>query len=156
MRAKARLLANNKKASFNYDLEGFLECGLALKGTEIKSLRVNGATLKDAYVLFKDGEAFVLNMNIAPYKQGNVFNHEPERPRKLLMHKREVLRYAQKAKEQALTVVPTRVYLKNGRAKIEIALARGKKRYDKRAAIRKREDERLMDKARKSAGKEAE
>ena len=144
-----KLLVNNSKAKFLYFLEDFLECGIELKGSEIKSIRANGASLRDSYVIFKDGEAFLLNMHVAPYENGNSFNHEPTRTRKLLLHKKEILKMEQKAKEKVMTVVPTKVYLKKGKVKIEIALAKGKKIYDKRETIKKRDDERMMAKMKK-------
>ena len=144
-----KVLVNNSKAKFLYFLEDFIECGIELKGSEIKSIRQNGASLRDSYVIFKDGEAFILNMHIAPYEHGNNFNHEPNRTRKLLLHKKEIIKMEQKAKEKAMTVVPTKVYLKKGRLKVEIALAKGKKLYDKRETIKKRDDERMMAKMKK-------
>ena len=139
-----KVLVSNNKAKFLYFLEDFLECGIELKGSEIKSIRHNGASLKDSYVIFKNGEAFLLNMHIAPYEHGNNFNHEPNRTRKLLMHKKEISKMEQKAKEKVMTVVPTKVYLKKGKLKIEIALATGKKLFDKRETIKQRGDERMM------------
>ena len=147
--SEIKVLVSNNKAKFLYFLEDFLECGIELKGSEIKSIRHNGASLKDSYVIFKNGEAFLLNMHIAPYEHGNNFNHEPNRTRKLLMHKKEILKMEQKAKEKVMTVVPTKVYLKKGKVKIEIALGKGKKLYDKRETIRKRDDERMMAKMKK-------
>ncbi len=147
--SEIKLLVSNNKAKFLYFLEVFLECGIELKGSEIKSIRHNGASLRDSYVIFKNGEAFILNMHIAPYEHGNNFNHEPNRTRKLLLHKKEILKMEQKAKEKVMTVVPTKVYLKKGRVKIEIALAKGKKLYDKRETIKKRDDERMMAKLKK-------
>ena len=147
--SEIKVLVSNNKAKFLYFLEDFLECGIELKGSEIKSIRHNGASLKDSYVIFKNGEAFLLNMHIAPYEHGNNFNHEPNRTRKLLMHKKEILKMEQKAKEKVMTVVPTKVYLKKGRLKIEIALAKGKKLFDKRETIKKRDDERMMAKMKK-------
>lgn len=144
-----KLLVNNSKAKFLYFLEDFLECGIELKGSEIKSIRANGAALRDSYVIFKDGEAFLLNMHIAPYENGSNFNHEPTRTRKLLLHKNEILKMEKKAKEKVMTVVPTKVYLKKGKVKIEIALAKGKKLFDKRETIKKRDDERMMAKMKK-------
>ena len=148
-----KIITNNSKARFNYFLEDFLECGIELKGSEIKSIRKTGASLQDAYVLFRNGEAYILNMHIAPYEHGNIFNHEPNRTRKLLLHKKEIKKMEQKANEKALTVVPTKIYLKKGKLKVEIALAKGKKLFDKRETIKKRDDERLMAKAKKSSGK---
>ena len=139
-----KVLVNNSKAKFLYFLEDFLECGIELKGSEIKSIRHNGAGLRDSYVIFKNEEAFILNMHIAPYENGNSFNHEPNRTRKLLLHKKEIRRMSQKAKEKAMTIVPTKVYLKKGKVKVEIALAKGKKLFDKRETIKRRDDERMM------------
>lgn len=144
-----KVLVNNSKAKYLYFLEDFIECGIELKGSEIKSVRHNGASLRDSYVIFKGGEAFILNMHIAPYDHGANFNHEPNRTRKLLLHKKEILKMEKKAKEKSMTVVPTKVYLKKGKLKLEIALAKGKKLYDKREAIKKRDDERMMAKMKK-------
>ena len=147
--SEIKVLVNNNKAKFLYFLENFTECGIELKGSEIKSVRHNGASIRYSYVIFKDGEAFLLNMHIAPYDHGNNFNHEPNRTRKLLLHKREINKMAQKVKEQSMTVVPTKVYLKKGKLKVEIALAKGKKIYDKRETIKRRDDERMMAKLKK-------
>ena len=147
--SEIKVLVNNSKAKFLYFLENFTECGVELKGSEIKSVRHNGASLRDSYVIFKNGEAFILNMRISPYDHGASFNHDPLRTRKLLLHKREILKMSQRAKEQAMTVVPTKVYLKKGKLKIEIALAKGKKLFDKRETIKKRDDERMMAKLKK-------
>ena len=147
--SEIKVLINNSKAKFLYFLEDFLECGIELKGSEIKSIRHNGAGLRDSYVIFKNEEAFILNMHIAPYENGNSFNHEPNRTRKLLLHKKEIRRMSQKAKEKAMTIVPTKVYLKKGKVKVEIALAKGKKLYDKRETIKRRDDERMMAKMKK-------
>lgn len=153
MDTKIKILANNKKAFYDYFLEEFLECGIELKGSEIKSLRKNGVSLRDSYVVFRNNEAYILNMRITPYEYGNIFNHEPDRSRKLLMHKKEISKYSQKAKEKVMTVVPTKIYLKGGKAKVEIALAKGKKLYDKRDVEKKKEDARTIDKALKSGGR---
>lgn len=147
--ADIKVLENNSKAKFNYFLEDFLECGIELKGSEIKSLRRHGCSLRDSYIIFRNGEAFILNMHIVPFEEGNKFNHEPTRTRKLLLHKNEIFRMEQKAKEKVMTVVPTKVYLKGGKVKVEIALGKGKKLYDKREVMKKRSDERDMDKAKK-------
>lgn len=127
-----KIVVNNKKAHYEYFLSDFLECGIALKGTEIKSLRKNGGSLNDAYIICKNGEMFLLNMNIPPYDKGNIFNHDQLRTRKLLLHKQEIYKYAKKVQEKCFTIVPTKVYLLKGRAKVEIALAKGKKLFDKR------------------------
>ena len=147
--SEIKVLVNNSKAKYLYFLEDFTECGIELKGSEIKSVRHNGASLRDSYVIFKNGEAFILNMHIAPYEHGNNFNHEPNRTRKLLLHKSEILKMEKKAKEKVMTVVPTKVYLKKGKLKVEIALAKGKKLFDKRETIKKRDDERMMAKLKK-------
>lgn len=141
------LLIKNSKAHYEYFLSDFLECGLELKGTEIKSLKTGKANLSDSYIIFSNGEAFILNMHISHYDKGNIFNHEPLRTRKLLMHKQEIRKFAQKVKEKGFSCVPTKVYLKNGKAKVEIALAKGKKLYDKRQTIKDRDDKRNIDKA---------
>ncbi len=142
-----KVVVNNKKASFNYFLSDFLEAGLVLKGTEIKSIKEGKVSISDAYVVFKNGEAFILNMNISEYDKGNIFNHDPLRTRKLLLNKHEILKYEQKTIKDGYTVVPTRLYLKKGRAKLEIALAKGKKNFDKRETIKERDDKRDMAKA---------
>ena len=147
--SEIKVLVNNSKAKFLYFLENFTECGIELKGSEIKSVRHNGASLRDSYVIFKNGEAFILNMRISPYDHGASFNHDPLRTRKLLLHKKEIQKMSQRAKEQAMTVVPTKVYLKKGKLKIEIALAKGKKLFDKRETIKKRDNERMMAKLKK-------
>ena len=153
MEEKIKVLVNNKKAFYDYFLEDFLECGIELKGSEIKSIRKNGASLHDSYIVIRNGEAYILNMHITPYEHGNIFNHEPDRTRKLLMHKKEISKFFRKAKEQVMTIVPTKVYLKRGKAKIEIALAKGKKKYDKRDVEKAKEDKRTIDKALKSGGR---
>ena len=137
-----KIIATNKKAHFNYFLSDFLECGIELKGTEIKSLRVNGASIGDSYVVIRNGEAEIINMHIKAYEQGNIFNHDPLRNRKLLLHKREIRNIEMKINREGYTVVPTKIYLSKGKAKVEIALAKGKKNYDKRETIRKRDIER--------------
>lgn len=150
MNENIKILSVNKRASYDYFLEDFTEAGLELKGSEIKSLRVNKAVIGDAYIVIRNGEAFIINMNISPYKQGGIFNHEPSRTRKLLLHKKEIHKLEVKSAQKVMTIIPTKVYLKHGRAKVEIALAKGKKKYDKREVERKKEDERMMDKARKN------
>lgn len=141
-----KIIAVNRKANFNYFLTDFLECGLVLSGTEIKSLRINNASIGDAYIVFRDSEAYVINMHINPYEQGNIFNKDPLRDRKLLMHKKEIKWFMDKIKQGGFTVIPTKIYFVKGRAKIEIALAKGKKLYDKRETIKKRDDERMISK----------
>ena len=140
-----KLIASNKRASYDYFLSSFIEAGISLKGTEIKSLKVNGASLNDSYVLIRNNEAFILNMYIAIFKEGNIFNHEPLRTRKLLLHKKEILKLQQKVKEKGYTLVCTKVYLKNGRAKLEIALAKGKKNFDKRESEKEKSQKREIE-----------
>jgi SsrA-binding protein len=147
-----KVLVNNSKAFYNYFLEDFTECGIELVGTEIKSLRKNGASLLDAYVVIRNGEAFILNMHISPYTHGNIFNHDPNRTRKLLLHKKEIMKLMRKSEQQSMAIIPTKIYLKKGKAKVEIALGKGKKKYDKREVIKKRDDEREMAKAKKNGG----
>lgn len=147
MENKTKLIAKNSKASFNYFLSDFLECGISLVGTEIKALRAHGASLNDAYVIIRNNEAFIINMHIAPYDKGNIFNHDPLRTRKLLLHKKEILKLGQKVQEKQYTIIPTKVYLSRGKAKVEIALGKGKKLYDKRESEKERDDKRKIDKA---------
>ena len=139
MEKKIKIIAQNKKASFNYFLSEFTECGIALQGTEIKSLRVHNCSLGDAYVIFRNGEAELVNVHIPVYDKGNLFNHDPLRTRKLLLHKREIKWFADKVQKGGYTVVPTKMYFYRGKAKVEIALAKGKKSYDKRETIKERD-----------------
>jgi SsrA-binding protein len=146
-KAAAGDVATNRYASYRYDLLDKLECGVVLQGTEVKSLRNGSATLKDGYANIRDGELWLHNVHIPPYGPASRENHEPERPRKLLMHKREIERLIGKTKEKGLTLVPTRLYFKGPRAKVEIALARGKDVGDKRQAIKERELKREMERS---------
>ena len=139
-----KIISQNKKASFNYFLSDFTECGIELKGTEIKSLRVNGATIGDSYIVIRNGNAEIINMYIKPYDHGNLFNHDPLRSRRLLLHKKEIKWFEIKMKQGGFTVVPTKIYFRSGKAKVEIALAKGKKLYDKRETIKKRDVERNL------------
>ena len=132
-----KIVTDNRKASYDYFLEDRYEVGIVLQGTEIKSLRKGSCNIKDSYVIIRNGEAFVINMNIAKYEQGNIFNHEPMRTRKLLLNKKEILRLIGLTKEKGYTLIPTKVYLKRGRAKLEFAIAKGKKNYDKREVEKK-------------------
>ena len=134
-----KIIANNKKASYEYFLSDFLECGIVLQGTEIKSLRVNGASLSDSYVIIRNGEMFILGMNIAQYDKGNIFNHEPTRTRKLLLHKAEIKKLKEARQEDGISIIPLKVYIKKNHAKVLIGLAKGKKLYDKRESIKKRD-----------------
>ncbi|HVN14902.1 MAG TPA: SsrA-binding protein SmpB [Anaerolineales bacterium] len=135
-----KVVATNRKAGFEYFLLEHFEAGLALQGTEIKSIRAGQISLSEAYVEIEDGrEAWLVEAHIAPYAQGNRFNHDPKRKRRLLLHKKQIRELWNNVRQKGMTIVPIRVYLKEGRAKIEIALARGKKAYDKRATIAKRD-----------------
>ena len=130
-----KLVANNKKAYHDYFILEKYEAGLVLHGTEVKSLRAGKCSIKEAYVRVDDGEIFVVGMNISPYEQGNIFNRDPLRPKKLLMHKSEIMKLFGKTREKGFTLVPLRVYFKRGRAKMEIALASGKHTFDKRRTL---------------------
>ena len=140
-------VATNRSASYRYNLLDKWECGLVLTGTEVKSLRDGKAQLKDGYAAVHDGEVWLHNVHIPPYGPASRENHEPERPRKLLMHKREIERLIGKTRETGLTVVPTRLYFKGSHAKVEIALARGKDAGDKRQTLKEREMKREMERA---------
>src|SRR3954465_8251238 len=140
-------LATNRQAGFRYHLLEKWGCGIPLQGSEVKSLRAGAVQLKDAYAELRDGEVWLQNMHIAPSKPAASENHDPERPRKLLMHRREIERLVGKTAEKGLTIVPTRVYFKGPRAKVEIALARGKDVRDKRRSIKDREQRREIDRA---------
>jgi SsrA-binding protein len=144
-----KLIADNRRASFDYFLEDRFEAGISLLGTEIKSLRKHSVNIKDSYVTIKDGEAYILNMHIAPYDHGNLFNHDPFRTRKLLLHKREIRRMQVAIKEAGYTLVPTRLYFVRGHAKLEFALAKGKKNYDKRESEKVKSMDREAHKASK-------
>lgn len=135
-------IAENRKARHDYHIEETIEAGIALQGTEVKSLRLGRVNLRDSFARVQNGEVFLHGVHISPYEQGNRFNHDPLRVRKLLLHKREIQRLAAKVQEQGYTLVPTKLYFKNGKCKVELALAKGKKLYDKRDSIAKREAER--------------
>jgi SsrA-binding protein len=140
-------VATNRQAGFRYDLLERVECGIQLTGSEVKSLREGAVQLKDAYAEVRDGELWLQRMYIAPYKPAARENHDPERPRKLLLHRREIERLLGKTAERGLTLVPTRVYFNGPYAKVELALARGRERHDKRRAIREREQRREIERA---------
>jgi SsrA-binding protein len=133
-----RPVLKNKRAYFNYEILETLETGIVLKGTEVKSIRERNVSINESYARFHNSELFIYNMDISPYKCGNILNHEPKRPRKLLLKKSEIKRLIGKTSEKGLTLIPLSLYFKNGFAKLEIGLARGKKLYDKREAIKKR------------------
>jgi SsrA-binding protein len=145
--ASERVLATNRKAFFNYEILERVEAGVALMGTEVKSVREGGLNFRDAYVEPRSGELFIVGLRIGPYSHGNLMNHSEDRDRKLLLHKREILKLQGRVAERGFTLVPLKAYLKNGRVKFEIGLARGKKSHDKREAIKRRDIERETDQA---------
>lgn len=142
-----KVIATNRKARHDYLIEDTLEAGLVLTGSEIKSIRAGQVNLRDSYAVVRDNELWLVNAHIAPYQQASYSNHEPRRDRKLLLHRREINRLTGKLQEKGLTLVALQLYLKNGRAKVELGLARGKKMYDKRQALRERDDRRQIDRA---------
>ena len=137
-----KLIANNKKARHDYFLEELYEAGVSLHGTEVKSLRMGKCSIKEAFVRIENGEVIVYGMHISPYEKGNIFNKDPLRPKKLLLHKKEILKLQQKIAEKGYTLVPVEVYLKGSLVKVQIALAKGKKLYDKREDIAKKDQRR--------------
>jgi len=147
-KAAAGDVATNRQASYRFELLDKLEAGMVLRGTEVKALRDGGAQMKDAYALIRDGEVWLHNLHIPPYKPAARDNHPPERDRKLLLHRREIERIVGRVNEKGLTLVPTRIYFRDGRAKVELALARGKDRFDKRESIKEREMKRDLERAR--------
>ena len=140
-----RLVANNKKAYHDYFIDEKYEAGLVLHGTEVKSLRLGKCSIKEAYIRIENGEVYVSGMNISPYEKGNIFNKDPLRAKKLLLHKMEINKLGGKMAEKGFTLIPLQVYFKNGKAKVEIGLARGKKLYDKRADIAKKDARREVE-----------
>ena len=140
-------VATNRYASYRFELLDKLECGVVLQGTEVKSLRAGSATLKDGYANVRDGELWLHNVHIAPYGPASRENHDPDRPRKLLAHRREIDRMVAQTQERGLTLVPTRIYFNGSRAKVEIALARGKDRFDKRETMKSRDQQRDIERA---------
>ena len=142
-----KTIAHNRKARHDYLIEDTVEAGLVLTGSEIKSVRAGQVNLRDSYAVVRNGEMWLVNAHIAPYKQASSQNHEPRRERKLLLQRREIDRLTGKLQEKGLTLVPLRVYLKNSWAKVELGLARGKKSFDKRQTLREREDRRRIDRA---------
>jgi len=144
-----KVLCQNKKARHDYSVEETYEAGIALEGTEVKSLRLGKGNLKDSYVNIEEEEAFLHNTHISPYPFGHQFNHEPERVRKLLLHKREIKRLMGKTQERGYTLIPLKIYLKRGKIKLEVGLAKGKTLYDKREDLKRRTADREMEKAMK-------
>ena len=141
-----KLVANNKKAYHDFFIDETYECGIALHGTEVKSMRMGKCSIKEAFVRIEDGEVFVYGMHVSPYEKGNIFNKDPLRVKKLLLHKYEINKLLGKIKEKGYTLVPLQVYFKDGKVKVEIGLARGKKLYDKREAIAKKDQRREAEK----------
>lgn len=145
-----RVVCTNRKARHDYEIVETYEAGIVLKGTEVKALREGRANLKDSYAKIKNGEIFLINAHISPYAYGNLNNHEPERERKLLMHKREIMRLLGKVKERGYTLIPLSLYFNDrNRVKVELALAKGKSAYDKREAIKRRDEKRIEEYERK-------
>ena len=142
-----KLIANNKKAYFDYFIEDKYEAGLVLHGTEVKSIRMGKCSIKEAYIQIQNGEVFINNMNITPYEKGNIFNKDPLRPKKLLLHQSEINKLAGQIAQKGYTIVPLQVYLSKGRVKMEIGLGRGKKLYDKRADMAARDAQRDIQRA---------
>lgn len=130
---------NNRKAKYNYEVSDSLECGIVLTGTEIKSLRGGKGNIRDSYAVVRNGEVFLINMHISSYENGNIFNHDETRMRKLLLHKKEIYKLRDKVRLEGYTLIPLKVYLKGGRAKVLLGICRGKKNYDKREDIKKRD-----------------
>ena len=139
-----KVVADNRKARFNYEIGETFEAGVALTGSEVKSLRAGKATIAESYADARDGELWLINSNITEYKQAGQFNHSQKRPRKLLLHKREIAKFAGKASDKGFTLVPLRMYFKEGRAKVELAVARGKNLYDKRQSLKTADAEREL------------
>ena len=138
-KGSGKVLAQNRKASHDYSIIDTIEAGIVLKGTEIKSIRAGRINLKDGYATIRNGEIFLQNVHISPYEQGNVFNHDPVRTRKLLMHKKQIARLVGETKSSGYTLIPLKVYIKDGYAKVLIGLGKGKKKYDKREDLKRKD-----------------
>lgn len=151
--SSTKIICQNRKARHDYFILNEYEAGMVLLGTEVKSLRLGQANIKDSHTKVQGGELFLYNMHIAAYPFAAHGNHDPLRPRKLLMHKREIARLIGKIKEKGQSLIPLKVYFKDGKAKVALALAKGKRKYDKREAIRKREEKRELDRAKRERGK---
>ena len=148
-----KIVCENRKARHDYFIHEAYEAGIELQGTEVKSLRAGRANLKDSFATIENGEIFLENMHISPFEQGNIFNHDPLRKRKLLMHKAEILKLFGETRQKGFTLVPLKIYFKHGRAKLELALASGKHNYDKREDLKKKADKREMERALKDRQK---
>jgi len=151
--AGTKLVTKNRKAFHDYHIIDRYEAGMELKGTEVKSLRQGKCNLKDSFARVQGGEIVLHGVHISPYEQGNIYNHDPERPRKLLLHKREIRYLAAEVSQKGMTLVPLTIYFKRGIAKVELALAKGKAEYDKRDALKQKEESREMERALKSVGR---
>jgi len=148
-----KVIAQNKKARHDYFVEESFEAGLALRGAEVKSMRQGRVNLKESYVLAQNGELFAHGMHVSPYEQGNLFNADPLRPKKLLMHKREIRKLAAEVKRQGYSLIPLQIYLKDGRMKLELGMCKGKKTYDKRDDMAERDAKRNIERAMRGQGK---
>jgi SsrA-binding protein len=144
-----KLICRNRKAYFEYVIDAIYEAGMVLKGTEVKSLRQGKASIDDAYARFRDGEMYLYNAHISPYNHAGSESHDPHRPRKLLLHRQEMQRLLGKVQERGYTLIPLRLYFKDANVKVELGLARGKRKVDKRETIRRREEQRELERARK-------
>ena len=151
-----KLISANRRARFNYEVRETFEAGLALVGSEVKSLRSHGASIGESYAAIKEGEVWVMGMHIAPYSYARDGGHDPIRPRKLLLHRREIDRIASRVAERGLTLVPLRLYFKDGKAKMEVALAKGRSKMDKRQVIKEREQRREMERGVRRVGRRLE
>ena len=150
MAESVKVVAKNSKAYYDYFIEEKYEAGIELAGTEVKSIRMGNVNLKDSFCLIKDGEMSVIGMHISPYEKGNIFNKDPRRPRRLLMHKREILRLFARIKQDGYSLIPLSIYFKGPRVKLELGLAKGKKLYDKRESAARRDAKREIDRIMKS------
>lgn len=150
------IVSQNRKAFFDYFIEDILEAGIELFGTEVKSIRQSAVNIKESWCMIKDGEIFILGMHIAPYEKGNIFNKEPLRVRKLLLHKKEIIKLLEKTKKQGYTIIPLKVYFNNSKVKISIGLCKGKKLYDKRADIAQKDAKRKIEHSLKDKSRDRE
>jgi SsrA-binding protein len=146
-----KIIARNRRARHDYHIEKEVEAGIVLQGTEVKSLRAGKANLQEAFCSVVNGEMMLLNCHISPYSHGNQFNHDPVRPRKLLLHRREIEQFAKASQQKGYTIIPLKLYFRNGYAKVEVGLAKGKKLYDKRTDIAERETQRRLDRVMRDA-----
>ncbi|MBO0469611.1 SsrA-binding protein SmpB [Enterococcus sp. DIV0242_7C1] len=149
-KGEGKLIAQNRKARHDYTVVDTMEAGMVLQGTEIKSIRNSRINLKDGFVRIRNGEAYLLNVHISPYEQGNIFNHDPLRTRKLLLHKKQIAKLTTETKNTGITIIPLKVYIRNGYAKVLIGLAKGKKQYDKREDLKRKEINREIDRTLKN------